>query len=282
MQRTELDKELSRLQKNARNKLYRLRKRGASNAQINSIATPVKSAADVAAMSTLEKRKYLANLRKFNSRDTKYTFIGEAGAEHILQRGSTVAVPAQKLWEYRIAEAEANIARHKVREQLESVREQYLGAIEDFDELEEALAVEAYRTSERERFSDIREIVRTEPFTTIGNLEQAQASMERAPEQLNMKRNPQRYANWRESIVNRLNEHGYTLAAEEVKGLTVEQMDYLHYYTDWDELTEMFHYERDLISRGIVELSEEELDAIQAELVVLARRAKKIRAEYTI
>ena len=71
-------KELSRLQKNARNKLYRLRKKGITNAQINQMAVPVKSWDEVQTMSTREQNAYARQLREFNSRENRIDTQGKS------------------------------------------------------------------------------------------------------------------------------------------------------------------------------------------------------------
>ena len=75
-------KELSRLQKNARNKLYRLRKKGVTNAQINQMAVPVKSWDEVQTMSAREQ----------NSGTIYKTPRGHVCLGHI--RGGALCTPA--------------------------------------------------------------------------------------------------------------------------------------------------------------------------------------------
>lgn len=276
------DAELSRLQKNARNKLYRLRKRGASNAVIGAMAVPVRSAREVAAMTPVQKRSYASQLKAFNARENAYEFLGSRGEEHILQKGSSKAVPAAELWDYRIREAEANIFKRDVRKQLESVRSQYLGSITDVSEYEEALAAEAWRSSDASRFSVLADIVRNVPFESMGALERAVERAAGVPEHFSGVRNRERYMNWRESIVNRLRENDNEEAARIVSELTPEQLDYLHYYTDFSELTQQFYYEADLTSKGIQTLAPDALAAIASEVSMLAARAKNIKAAYTV
>lgn len=89
-------KELSRLQKNARNKLYRLRKKGITNAQINQMAVPVKSWGEVQTMSTREQNAYARQLREFNSRENRIETQGKS-LNYVLQRSSNIALPYEKV-----------------------------------------------------------------------------------------------------------------------------------------------------------------------------------------
>lgn len=74
-----LPKYLARLQKNARNKEYRLRQRGANALGVGE-ASPRLPASVVANMSVSEQRAYAARLRRFNSRDNSLHVYAETGA----------------------------------------------------------------------------------------------------------------------------------------------------------------------------------------------------------
>ena len=74
-----LPRYLARLQKNARNKEYRLRQRGANALGVGE-ASPRLPASVVAAMSVSEQRAYAARLRRFNSRDNSLHVYAETGA----------------------------------------------------------------------------------------------------------------------------------------------------------------------------------------------------------
>lgn len=69
-QTTPRDTELSRLQKNARNKEYRLRQLGASNEAVD-FASPRISMVEVKKMNPQQKAEYKAQLKAFNSRENK-------------------------------------------------------------------------------------------------------------------------------------------------------------------------------------------------------------------
>lgn len=68
--KAQADPELSRLQKNARNKEYRMRRMGASNEAVG-FASPRVSYAEVKRMSVQEKAEYKAKLKAFNARENK-------------------------------------------------------------------------------------------------------------------------------------------------------------------------------------------------------------------
>jgi hypothetical protein len=124
--RTEIDKEVSRLQKNARNKLYRLRQKGAINAQISAAFNPVIPAAELKGMSAVEKRQYAQKLREFNARENVYSF--NKGTEVVIQREGTPIISTE-LWQRRLEEAELNIIRSENAARLKNIRESVLNNI---------------------------------------------------------------------------------------------------------------------------------------------------------
>ena len=249
-------KELSRLQKNARNKLYRLRKKGITNAQINQIAVPVKSWNEVKTMSSREQNAYARQLREFNSRENRIETQGKS-LNYVLQRNSNIALPYEKVFEYRIAEAERNIIRAQRRSRLESIRENVelnkpddvVAAIDSITKnLPEKISREDFGRGGAENLVAQVE-PRNTPFKSLKQLENAikayNRSVKRAPktDEALSRQN----GGYIESIINRLSDEGYLTEElfELLNNLNDDQIYYMYHYTDFDVLTSVYRYERD-------------------------------------
>lgn len=249
-------KELSRLQKNARNKLYRLRKKGITNAQLNQMAVPVKRWGEVQTMSIREQNAYARQLREFNSRENRIETQGTS-LNYVLQRNSNIALPYEKVFEYRIAEAERNIIRANRRARLESIRENVeLNKPDDVVEAVESITKNLPEKISREDFGrgGAENLVaqvepRNTPFKSLKQLENAikayNRSVERAPktDEALTKQN----RGYIESVINRLSDEGY-LTEELINilnNLNDDQIYYLYHYTDFDALTAVYRYEQD-------------------------------------
>lgn len=280
--------EIRKLQKNARNKLYRLRKKGIVNANIGASVVPVIPMAEVAGMSKREQMAYARELKRFNSRENKIELSGESD-EYILQRNN-VAISAPDVWDYRLAEARANIERQAVREQIELAREETYASLD----LESALDFERYEIDPQQqadilaggqslhsRFQDLTPVIMREGFASDEAIRRATERQRKAISIINMKRNEKRYRDWRAGIVSRMVDNGYTEGAEYVADLTLEQMDWLRYYTDFTELTNTYLYQNDYI-RGHAMASEDTLSTYEGLIIELVQQAKKIRSSYTL
>lgn len=249
-------KELSRLQKNARNKLYRMRKKGITNAQLNQMAVPVKSWKVVQNMSVREQNAYVRQLREFNSRENRIEIQGKS-LNYVLQRNSNIALPYEKIFEYRIAEAERNIIRAERRARLESILENVeLNKPDDVVAAVESITKNLPEKITREDFGrgGAENLVaqvepRNNPFKSLEQLENAikayNRSVKNAPktDEALTKQN----GGYIESITNRLSDEGY-LTEELVNildNLTDDQIYYLYHYTDFDSLTSVYRYTRD-------------------------------------
>lgn len=249
-------KELSRLQKNARNKLYRLRKKGITNAQINQIAVPVKSWDEVQSMNTREQNAYARQLREFNSRENRIEIQGNS-LNYVLQRNSNIALPYEKVFEYRIAEAERNIIRAERRARLESIRENVeLNKPDDVVAAVESITKNLPEKISREDFGrgGAENLVaqvepRNTPFKSLEQLENAikayKRSVKNAPKTDEALRRQNR--GYIESVTNRLSDEGYLMEelANILDNLTDDQIYYLYHYTEFDALTSVYRYQRD-------------------------------------
>lgn len=249
-------KELSRLQKNARNKLYRLRKKGITNAQINQMAVPVKSWDEVQSMSKREQNAYARQLREFNSRENKIETQGNS-LNYVLQRNSNIALPYEKVFEYRIAEAERNIIRAERRARLETIRENVeLNKPDDVVAAIESITKNLAEKISREDFGrgGAENLVaqvepRNTPFKSLEQLENAikayNRSVKNAPktDEALTKHN----RGYIESVTNRLSDEGYLTEelANILDNLNNDQIYYLYHYTDFDGLTSVYRYQRD-------------------------------------
>ena len=249
-------KELSRLQKNARNKLYRLRKKGITNAQINQMAVPVKSWDEVQTMSKREQNAYARQLREFNSRENRIETQGNS-LNYVLQRNSNIALPYEKVFEYRIAEAERNIIRAERRARLESIRENIelnkpddvVAAIESITKhLPEKISREDFGRGGAENLVAQVE-PRNTPFKSLEQLENAikayNRSVRNAPKTDEALTRQNR--GYIDSVANRLSDEGYLTEelANILNNLNDDQIYYLYHYTDFDSLTSVYRYRRD-------------------------------------
>lgn len=236
-QRSELDKELSRLQKNARNKLYRLRKKGAINAQIGAAFNPVVPAAQLKAMSTVEKRQYAERLKAFNDKKTAFTFT--KGVEHVIQSGGT-PIKSVDLWERRIKEAELNILRSENAQKLGEIRERILSDIPGSEVKNiDVMEVPFNLAVDDGRFTAIKPTVRSTDFT-----ESTPDYYEGQKSRVSHALDADRLMHYRDAVANRMAEND--LAPElvqTVRGLTSDQMAYLHYYTDFTLIADAWEYQ---------------------------------------
>lgn len=260
-------KELSRLQKNARNKLYRLRKKGVMNAQLNQMAVPVKSWNEVQTMSVREQNAYARQLREFNSRENRIETQGNS-LNYILQRNSNIALPYEKVFEYRIVEAERNIIRAERRARLEKIREnvelnnpdEVIEAIESITKnLPEKISREDFGSGGAENLVAQVE-PRTTPFKSLKQLENAIKAYTRA-----VKNAPKtdealtrQNRGYIESIINILSDEGYLTEelANILENLSNDQIYYLYHYTEFDALTSVYRYQRDY-DEGRIGVSED-------------------------
>lgn len=249
-------KELSRLQKNARNKLYRLRKKGITNAQLNQMEVPVKSWDKVQAMSIRDQNAYARQLREFNSRENRIEIQGKS-LNYVLQRSSNIALPYEKILEYRNAEAQRNKIRAKRRARLESIRENIeLNKPDDVVAAIESITKNLPEKISREDFGrgGVENLVaqvepRTTPFKSLEQLENAIKAYNRAIKNATktdeaLTRKNRGYI---QSIYNRLSDEGYLTEelGDTLDKLNDDQIYYLYYYTDFDSLTSVYRYQQD-------------------------------------
>lgn len=306
--RTALDKEISRAQKNTRAKLYRLRKRGAANTDELS---PIESTKD---MNGSQKAAYLRRLKRFNERSNSF----------VVQENN-VAIPKQKLEEFRKAEAKANAARMEFRNKIIKARE--TGAKKHIAKLQKAVDDERRRMAEasrtgkpykplkknldtmrsvgavpkayadrditldvmkmaleqsdkvmrverRGKFADIMPFIMKEDFESVKALERETKALKEAKKDIGANR--ARYGDWKKGIISRMSENGYGDLTDEIRALSDAQMDWLHYFTEFDQLTNAFRY-REEMDMGIAGTRQETLDYNYEEISRLLQVAKTVK-----
>lgn len=285
--RSKLDKQISRLQKNARNKMYRLRQKGIVNAQIGASFAPLIPMKQVQQMTKLEKRKYAKELEQFNSRQT--AFQVQKGVETVMQK-NRVGVPAAQLWEYRIAEAAANIAAQNMRESLnkrfdkalENMNLSDITALEEFSggtTAETVLAEQSAVYGNTGRYRDVNQIVRNMPFTSAENLEKAIKAQQQRKKHIESPDN-KRYESWRKAIIKGMEANNADAELiNQVKNLKAVQMQWLHYYTDFDELVNQYQYDTD---SGLSMISETMVAGSESALRPLLQVANRVRPDKRI
>lgn len=235
--RTELDKEVSRLQKNARNKLYRLRQKGAINAQISAAFNPVIPAAELKGMSVVEKRQYAQKLREFNARENTYAF--NKGTEVVIQREGT-AIRSVELWQRRLEEAELNVIRSENAAKLKTIRESVLDKIPDSQvrNIEYIESPMEYAVDDG-RFSAFKPVIRKTEFkpgakSTYATIKPRVASALDAD----------RLTYYRQAVINKLKENDISESTlDRIGKLTTSELAYLHYYTDFSVVVDTWQYE---------------------------------------
>ena len=235
--RTELDKEVSRLQKNARNKLYRLRKKGAINAQILAAFNPVIPATELKGMSALEKRQYAQKLRDFNKRENAYVF--NKGTEVVIQREGT-PIMSTELWQRRMEEAELNVIRSENAARLKGIREKVLNKIPE-SQVSNIEFIESPMECAIDdgRFSAIKPVVRETEFKPG-----AKSSYEKIKSRLTTSLDHDRLLRYKQAVINKLKDNDIDESVlKQLSNLTADEMAYLHFYTDFGVLVDTWQYQ---------------------------------------
>jgi len=311
--RTALDKQISRAQKNARNKLYRIRQAGAINTEE---FDPRVSQQELKGMNGSQKKAYLRKLELFNKRQNKI----------IVQPQNGVAIPETKLKAYRQAELEVNAARilrrAAIEESVKSAAQRDIAKIRDtvtkeigrreraeklgkpykplkaseramrgmpvqwnkldVDYLAKAQSYydpvfKQLKPGERNKFQDIVPIWMREAFPSVKAVEEQTKKAKAAKERIKVAR--KRYPQYREALIEKAMFSGYPELAEAIRALTYAQLDYLHYYTDFDAWGSFFSSQGGYLKgeqaffedeRGT---TDEAAEAMMAEIL----RARRIR-----
>ena len=249
--RTKLDIEVSRLQKNARNKLYRLRQKGAINATMAAAFNPVRPANELKGMSNIEKRQYAEALKEFNKRDvTKYQFT--RGTEVVIQKEGT-PIQSAELWEKRIQEAELNIMREENNRRLRQIRESVLNNIPG----SQVRNIEMIEFGNAEK--PIKPIIRTTEFKPG-----AKTNYEVIKSRIATALDESRISAYRRAVANKLRDNDMPDSlVRRIEKLSNAEIAYLHYYTDFSALVSEFEYTAEY-DEGYARPSAGEVSAVQA------------------
>lgn len=232
--RSKLDVEISRVQKNTRNKIYRFRAKGVSDEEIAEI-DPRRS---TKGMTTKEKRAYLRTLQAFNGRETGYT----AGVDN---NGVAGLIKTSTLREYQKAERAANqykrkLARAATRRygSLPVVLRGNDMSMEDYAKdhakgyINEDLAYERGYLKPVKRqggFSSEAQALRAI---------EAQRNAVKKAEQVD-----KNLLSYKNAIVNKMMEENAPVeVVTRVRNLTLNQLQYLYYNTDFSADVQVFHY----------------------------------------
>lgn len=272
--RTKLDQEISRVQKNTRNKLYRIRVKGATNVDEFDPRLPV---SEILKMTGSQKTAYLRRLRQFNQRSNSF----------YVQPQNGVALPMGDYARYKAAEQRANDARLALRKAIEDVASEY-----DLMDISDDPDFAAWTTTrfdtpydiyipQTNKFHDLVPVHMKAGFPSVSSLKR---ETERAEKSLTIiERHRKQYRSWKKGIRNKMNENGFGALGKRISNLTNAQIDWLHYYTDFDQLVSNFRYVSeldegytDLVDDYTIEQLEDILDAANR----IPRTAK--RAEVNI
>lgn len=233
--RSNLDVEISRVQKNTRNKIYRFRKKGLSEEDIAEI-DPRRS---TKGMTTAEKRAYLRQLQTFNGRETGYT----VGADYT---GNVGAVPTSLVREYQREQRRTNELKRKTRDaamrrygNLPVMRKGEQMSMDEYNERFGQWVANSELGYDRGYMAPV---VRQYGFSSVGQVKRAIESQRRAYERVReVDRN---LANYKQSIINKMGEEGAPVdVITRVRNLTLNQLQYIYYNTDFASLVSSFHYQ---------------------------------------
>lgn len=263
--RTDLDKTISRLQKNARNKMYRMRKAGASDEDIAAI-DPRRS---TAGMNGSQKAAYARELERFNRRGGTYSITRDYW-------GDVAIVPTAKLNEYQRAERDFNNWIDKVRK---NAQRQY-GNLPYFS----GDALEPLSKQEWEgRYGPMRETAYNSGEFMNVHREYgfgSEKQLDDAIERLNKRRGKVEHVdknlmNYKRSIVNKMREDGADpTAIRAVNSLTRSQMQYLYLNTDFSSIVSVYHY-RDFYETGHIKTPRNMIDYTDDVLKDMVKTARK-------
>lgn len=233
--------ELSRLQKNARNKLYRLRTKGVVNATLSERFGGVLPMSEVNKLGKWEKEEYAKALAVFNSRKTVVDTSGIEGASYV--QSDFTALPYERYQVFQELKSQTNSAISTFKEDLLATQQAAFDKLEDFDAYEQLQDITAVSTVEdlETAFPNLRERERSTPFT-VETLEKAIGGLEQTLSKFEAYSDADHIDNWRESVANRVEENGYSGLSSAIRELSATQLNYLHYFTDFTELSETFRY----------------------------------------
>ena len=266
--RTDLDKTISRLQKNARNKIYRLRRAGASDEDIAAI-DPRRS---TKGMNGSSKAAYARALARFNARDNAYT----VSEDYFGNRG---LIPKGLIKRYREVEASVNKTIRQVQDRAIKLYggKPYISSTdvegktkEEWERVYGPMRQSAYNAGYLE------EVHRQYGFGSVRAVQNAIESVKKKITKIRQIDN--NLSNYKKYIVNRMTSDGAdprTIRA--VKSLTKSQLQYLYFNSDFSTIVQTYQYEEYyaqgyLRSQQIIELTDNQVyDMVRAAKRVVPR-----------
>lgn len=263
--RTDLDKTISRLQKNARNKIYRLRRAGASDEDIAAI-DPRRA---TKGMNGSQKAAYARALARFNARDNAYT----VSEDYFGNRG---LIPTGLIKRYREVEASVNKTIRQVQDRAIKLYggKPYISSTdvegktkEEWERVYGPMRQSAYNAGYLE------EVHRQYGFGSVRAVQNAIESVKKKITKIRQIDN--NLSNYKKYIVNRMTSDGAdprTIKA--VKSLTKSQLQYLYFNSDFSTIVQTYQYEEYyaqgyLRSQQIIELTDNQV----YDMVRAAKRA---------
>lgn len=265
--RSELDREISRVQKNTRNKIYRFRVKGVSDADIAAV-DPRRS---TKGMTTAQKRAYLRELQTFNGRDTGYT----AGVDW---QGNAGLAPTPLVKQYYAEERRANA----YKKQLASAARRRYGqkavvvkggemTMKEYSAMHEKGFVDYSLAYERGFLAPTK---RQYGFTSEAQVRRAIESQKKAIERASMV--DTNLQNYKDAIVNKMMaENAPVEVVTRVRNLTLNQLQYLYYNTDFSSDVEVFHYQS-YYEKGYVKPSHDVFESAYSSMVEAMDTAQRV------
>lgn len=263
--RTDLDKTISRLQKNARNKIYRLRRAGASDEDIAAI-DPRRS---TKGMNGSSKAAYARALARFNARDNAYT----VSEDYFGNRG---LIPKGLIKRYREVEASVNKTIRQVQDRAIKLygSKPYISSTDvDGKTKEEWERVYGPMRQSAYNAGYLEEVHRQYGFGSVRAVQNAIESVKKKITKIRQIDN--NLSNYKKYIVNRMTSDGADpRAIRAVKSLTKSQLQYLYFNSDFSTIVQTYQYEEYyaqgyLRSQQIIELTDNQV----YDMVRAAKRA---------
>lgn len=232
--RTDLDKTISRLQKNAGNKLYRMRKAGAADDDIVAI-DPRRS---TVGMNGSQKAAYARELERFNRRGGTYSITRD-------YFGRVAVVPTAKLNEYQRAERDYNKWIDTVRK---NAQRQYGNLPYFAGDAPEPISKQEWERrygpmpQDSGSMSSLQRVHREYGFGSERQLDKAIESLDKR--RCNVQKIDKRLTNYKKAIANKMESEGVgDDAIRAIRSLTRSQLQYLYMNTDFSSIVSVFQYD---------------------------------------
>lgn len=262
--RTDLDKTISRLQKNARNKIYRLRKAGASAEELEAI-DPRRS---TRGMNGSQKAAYARRLERFNARSNGYVMSED-------YFGNKALIPRPLIDAYRAAERETNKVIRKVKERairMYGSRDFFSSGDtqgkpkEEWDRIYGPMRQSSYNAGYLE------EVHREYGFGSVEAVKRAIAGVKGKIDKLRKVDN--NLTNYKRYIVNKMESEGAAPeAVRAVKSLTKSQLQYLYFNSDFSDVVSVYQYE-EYYEQGYLR-SQQVIDISDRQILDMVKTAKR-------